>query len=114
MEDVHRTIGSLHRGNARLQLDTTDLCFLVALRARGEASTVASFEDGMLVDVFEQVCDLTEPAAPNKRKRATHAIERLREQRILARVDGAGLVRAGEYAMTRLGAAIVDFYAAEE
>jgi len=114
MEDVHRTIGSLHRGNTRLQLDTTDLCFLVALRARGEVSTVASFEDGMLVDVFEQVCDLTEPAAPNKRKRATHAIERLREQRLLARVDGAGLVRAGEYAITRLGTAIVDFFAAEE
>ena len=68
----------------------------------------------MLVDVFEQVCDLTDPAAPNKRKRATHAIERLREQRLLARVDGAGLMRAGEYAMTRLGAAIVDFYAADE
>ena len=68
----------------------------------------------MLVDVFEQVCDLTEPGAPNKRKRATHAIERLREQRLLARVDGAGLVRAGDYAITRLGAAIVDFFAAEE
>lgn len=114
MEDVHRTIGSLHRGGARLQLDTTDLCFLVALRARGELATVASFEDSMLVDVFEQVCDLTEPGAPNKRKRATHAIERLREQRLLARVDGAGLVRAGDYAITRLGAAIVDFFAAEE
>jgi chromosome partition protein MukF len=114
MEDVHRTIGSLHRGSARLQLDTTDLCFLVALRARGELATVASFEDSVLVDVFEQVCDLTEPGAPNKRKRATHAIERLREQRLLARVDGAGLVRAGDYAITRLGAAIVDFFAAEE
>ena len=25
MEDVHRTIGSLHRGDAKLQLDTTGL-----------------------------------------------------------------------------------------
>lgn len=114
MQDVHRTIGSLQRGATRLQLDTTDLCFLVALRARGEAAALASFADEMLFDVFEDVCDVTEPAAPNKRKRATHAIDRLREQRLLARVDGAGLVRAGEYAMTRLGAAIVDFFAAEE
>ena len=114
MEDVHRTIGSLHRGGAKLQLDTTDLCFLVALRAQAERATVASFEDGVLVDVFEQVCDVTEPGAPNKRKRATHAIERLREQRLLARVDGAGLVRAGDYSITRLGAAIVDFFAGEE
>lgn len=114
MQDVHRTIGSLQRGGAHLKLGTTDLCFLVALRARGEAAALASFEDELLVDVFEQVCDFTEPAAPNKRRLATDAIERLRKQRLLARVDGAGLVRAGEYAMTRLGAAIVDFYAAEE
>lgn len=114
MEDVHRTIGALHSGGAKLQLDTTDLCFLVALRAKGEQVTVASFEDSMLVEVFEQVCDLTEPGAPNKRTRATNAIERLRAQRLLARVDGAGLVRAGDYAITRLGAAIVDFFAAEE
>lgn len=37
-----------------------------------------------------------------RRKRATHAIGRLRDQRMLARVDGAGIVRAGEYALTRL------------
>ena len=114
MEDVHRTIGALHSGGAKLQLDTTDLCFLVALRAKGEQVTVASFEDSMLVEVFEQVCTLTDPGAANKSKRATHAIERLREQRLLARVDGAGLVRAGDYAITRLGAAIVDFFIAEE
>lgn len=114
MQEVHRTIGSLQRGSTRLELDTTDLCFLVALRARGESSALASFADELLLDVFEEVCDLTEPAAANKRTRATRAIERLRDQRLLARVDGAGLVRAGEYAMTRLGAAIVDFFAAEE
>lgn len=114
MDDVHRTIGSLHRGGTRLQLDTTDLCFLVALRARARVDVIASFEDGTLVDVFEQVCDLTKPDAINKRRLATLAIDRLREQRLLARVDGAGLVRAGEYAITGLGTAIVDFYVAEE
>ncbi|HEY8375314.1 MAG TPA: hypothetical protein VIK91_02445 [Nannocystis sp.] len=114
MEDLHRTIGSLQRNKAQLRLGTTDLCFLVALRARGEASALASFEEEVLFDVFEQVCDVTEPGALNKRRMATEAIERLRQQRLLARVDGAGLVRAGEYAMTRLATAIVDFFAAEE
>ena len=48
--------------------------------------------------MFQQVCDVIAPGAENPRKRATHAIQRLREQRMLARVDGAGIVRAGEYA----------------
>src|SRR3954465_10610346 len=48
------------------------------------------------------------------RKRATHAIARLRAQRLLSRVDGAGLLRAGEYALSRLGASIVSFFLEEE
>jgi chromosome partition protein MukF len=44
----------------------------------------------LLVDMFEQVCDVVEPGADNPRKRATLAIQRLREKRMLARVDGAG------------------------
>jgi chromosome partition protein MukF len=54
------------------------------------------------------------PGAENPRKRATHAIQRLREQRMLARVDGAGIVRAGEYALTRLAAAVVEYFLADE
>jgi chromosome partition protein MukF len=42
----------------------------------------------MLVDMFEQVCDVIEPGADNPRKRATHAIQRLREQRTLAALTG--------------------------
>ena len=68
----------------------------------------------MLVDLFEQVCDVVEPGAENPRKRATHAIQRLREQRMLARVDGTGIVRAGEYALTRLAAAVVEYFLRDE
>ena len=48
----------------------------------------------MLVDIFEQICDVVDPGAENPGKRATHAIERLRDQRMLARVDCAGIVGA--------------------
>src|SRR5690606_1125635 len=48
------------------------------------------------------------------RKRATHAIQRLRDQRMLARVDGAGVVRSGEYTLTRLAAAVVEYFLADE
>lgn len=57
--------------------------------------------------MFEQVCDVVEPGAANPRKRATRAIPPLRELRMLARVDGAGIVRAGDYALTTLAAAVV-------
>jgi chromosome partition protein MukF len=68
----------------------------------------------MLVDMFEQVCDVVEPGADNPRKRATHAIQRLREQRMLARVDGTGIFRAGEYALTRLAATVIEYFLTDE
>lgn len=95
-------------------MSTADLCFLVALRAAADREGLAAFEEDRLVDLFVQVCDLTDPGAPNPRKRATHAIQDLRTQRLLGRVDGAGLVRAGEYALTRLGTAVVDFFLEDE
>ena len=112
--DPHRLLAGLARSGARLQLDTTELCFLAALFLRGDRGALASFEDEVLVDVFEQVCDLASPDADNPRKRATHAIQRLRDDRLLQRVDGAGLVRTGEYTLTGLAAAIVEFYLRDE
>ena len=104
--DPSRTIASLARDQVNLDLKTVDLCFLAGLYLRADKAALASFEEDMLVDTFEQVCDVVEPGADNPRKRATHAIQRLREQRMLARVDGAGIVRAGEYALTRLSSSI--------
>lgn len=97
-----------------LDVKTADLCFLAGLYLRADKAALASFEEDVLVDLFEQICDVVDPGAENPRKRATHAIQRLREQRMLARVDGAGIVRAGEYALTRLAAAVVEFFLADE
>jgi hypothetical protein len=41
---------------------------------------------------------------------ATHAIARQHAQRLLARVDGQGVVCTGEFALSRLTSAIVEFY----
>jgi chromosome partition protein MukF len=112
--DPSRTIASLVRDQVNLDLKTVDLCFLAGLYLRADKAALASFEEDMLVDMFEQVCDVVEPGADNPRKRATHAIQRLREQRMLARVDGAGIVRAGEYALTRLAAAVIEYFLADE
>jgi chromosome partition protein MukF len=114
MTDVQRILRTLTRQQAALHLETTDLCFLIALHVRAERAALASFEEELLYDVYEQVCATTEPEAQQLRKRATHAIQRLREQRLLARVDGSGFVRAGEYAMTRLAWAIVEQHIEEQ
>ena len=108
-----RVLASLAQHRPSLALDTLDLGFLVALhlRAQGSAST---FEEATLEDVFEQVCDAIEPTAEQRKKRATYAIARLREQRLLARVDGHGVVRSGQYALTRLATGIVDFFLEED
>lgn len=112
--DSNRLLASLVRDRVTLDLKTTDICFLAGLYLRAKKASLASFEEDLLIDQFEQVCDIVEPGAENPRKRATHAIQRLREQRMLARVDGAGIVRAGEYALTRLAAAVIEFYLEDE
>jgi chromosome partition protein MukF len=112
--DPSRVVASLARGQVNFELKTIDLCFLAALYLKADKAALASFEEDVLIDMFEQVCDFVEPGAENPRKRATHAIQRLREQRMLARVDGAGLVRAGDYALTTLAAAVVQYFLADE
>lgn len=107
-------IASIHRDGIGLDLKPVDLCFLVALQTRASQSSLTCFEEEVLFDVFEQVCDAVDPDGENLRKRATYAIQRLREQRLLSRVDGAGITRAGDYSMTRLALGIVDFFLADQ
>lgn len=112
--DPATLVAALSRDQVSLQLSTFDLCCLAGLYLRADRDALASFDEEAVVDLFEQVCDMVEPGADNPRKRATHAIQRLRDQRMLARVDGAGVVRAGEYALTRLAAAVVEYFLADE
>lgn len=112
--EPNRVIASLARDQVNLDLKTVDLCFLAGLYLRADKAALASFEEDVLIDMFEQVCDVVEPGAENPRKRATHAIQRLREQRMLARVDGAGIVRTGDYALTTLAAAVVRYFLTDE
>jgi len=97
-----------------LELGTLDICFLVALHVRGEAAGLTSFTEAQLEDVFAQASAAVQPAADQLRRRATHSIQRLRDQRLLARVDGQGVVRTGEFALSRLATGIVQFYLEED
>jgi chromosome partition protein MukF len=97
-----------------LELGTLEICFLVALHVRGEAAGLTAFNEAQLEDVFAQASAVAQPGADQLRRRATHAIGRLRDQRLLARVDGQGVVRAGELALTRLASGIVQFFLEED
>lgn len=108
-----RVLAALAQRRPALALDTLDLGFLVALHLRAQAGA-STFEEAALEDVFAQVCEAIEPAAEQRKKRATYAIARLRDQRLLARVDGHGVVRSGQFALTRLATGIVDFFLEED
>jgi chromosome partition protein MukF len=111
--DPNQVLVALARSGAALELQTLDLCFLAALYLRADRSSLAAFTEEQLVDVFDQVCEAVEPG-PSARRRSTHAIRRLREQRMLARVDGAGVLRAGEFVLTRLATGILEFFLEDE
>jgi len=113
-QDPQLVLAALARSHPALDLGTLDLCFLAALHLQAEGAALSAFSEEKLCEIFEQACALVEPRAENLRRRATHTIQRLRDQKLLARVDGAGVLRAGEFALTRLAASIVESYLADE
>lgn len=113
-KDPQLVLAALARSHPVLELGTLDLCFLAALHLQAEGAALSAFTEEKLGEVFEQACALVEPRADNLKRRATHTIQRLRDQKLLARVDGAGVLRAGEFALTRLAASIIESYLADE
>ncbi|HEY6557862.1 MAG TPA: condensin subunit MukF [Polyangiaceae bacterium] len=112
--DPNRLLLALADRRVQLELGTPDLCFVALLYLRAQDGAAAGFQEEQLVEAFEAVCELVEPNAEQRRKRATHAIQRLRDQRMLARVDGAGFLRSGEYALTRLASGIAEFFLSDD
>ncbi len=91
-----------------------DLCFVVALHLDSALHGLSALTENQLVDAFDKVCGVVEPESAPAPGRATHAIRRLREQGLLTRVDGAGVLRSGEFALSRLASGIVDFFIEDE
>jgi chromosome partition protein MukF len=112
--DPHRVLAVVAERRLSLELPTLDLGFVIALHVRAQHAQLAAFDEAQLQDIFAEVCLLLEPGADQLKKRSTYAIARLREQRMLTRVDGHGVVRTGEYALTRLATGIVEFFLEED
>lgn len=109
-----QTLAAFIQKRPSLELSTLDLCFVVTLQLEAQEHALPSFREEQLVDTFERVCATVAPGTELVSARATHTIRRLREQRLLTRVDGAGVARAGEFALSRLAGAIVDFFIEDE
>jgi chromosome partition protein MukF len=112
--ELNRLLSGLVERRVALSLEALDLGFLTVLFVKARQAQLASFGEAALTDLFEEVCATMEPAAEHRRRRAGHAIARLREQRLLVRVDGHGVVRSGEFALSRLACAIVEFLLEED
>lgn len=93
-----------------LELNTLELGFLVSLHMRAKAANLTSFSEVQLEEICIAASHILLPEAEQRKRRATTAIKRLREQRFLARVDGHGIGRAGEFTLSRLSLGIVEFY----
>jgi chromosome partition protein MukF len=105
---------ALYQRQPALDVSPLDLCFLVSLQRRAQEQSLAAFSEQQLLDTFAAVCTLVAPETEQVAARATHSLRRLREQRLLVRVDGAGISRAGEYALSRLGSGVAEFFVEEE
>ncbi len=114
MADLHTTIAGLARARPSLELRTAQICLLVAMRVRTRDEVLAELDEDRLAALYVEVVEVVEGGSRLPRKKATHALESLRRQGLLSRVDGAGLVRAGDYALTRLGVAIADTWLEDE
>jgi chromosome partition protein MukF len=114
VQTPEQTLAAFFEKRPALELSTLDLCFVVTLQLESHEHALPSFREEQLSDTFERVCRIVAPGTEQIAARATHTIRRLREQRLLTRVDGAGVARAGEFALSRLASAIVDFYIEDE
>jgi chromosome partition protein MukF len=112
--DPDRVLAAVAERGLSLELGTLDLCFVVALYVRGEGAQLPSFTEVQLEDVFAQVCAAVQPGVEQVKRRGTLAIQRLRDQRMLTRVDGQGVVRTGEFALSRRATGIVEFFLEED
>lgn len=112
--EAHRVLMRLAQRRAALRIDTTELCCLAAMHLQTAHTGSSLFAEHELIALFEATIAAVQPEAEKPSSRATYAVERLRSQRLIVRLDGAGIVRAGEYALSALAADIVRRFLEDE
>ena len=106
-QNPHQILSGLAASKYAIDLKTLDLCFLTALKLQSDREQEYNFSEGELIELFMQVCDTLDPGGENLRARASHTLRRMREQRMLVRVDGSGIVERGDFALTSLATSMI-------
>ena len=83
-----------------LQLDAEDAAFLAGIHAWLSINPDPTLDEDQLRNIYRIVSEVAHGDPSSVMQRATSAIARLREQRLMVRTDTAGIARGGD---TRCG-----------
>ena len=97
-----------------LQLDREDAAFLAGIHTWLTINPDPTLDEDQLRNIFRIVSEVAHSDPASSALRATSAIARLREQRLMVRTDTAGNIRGGENSLSRMGAAIAEWFGEQE
>jgi chromosome partition protein MukF len=100
--------------NFTLQLDSEDAAFLAGVHAWLSNNPDPTVDEDQLRNIYRIVSEVAHGDPSAVTQRATSAIARLREQRLMVRTDTAGVVRGGDYSLSRMGNAIAEWFGEQE
>jgi len=97
-----------------LQIDREDTAFLAGIHAWVEVNPDPTLDEDQLRNIYRIVSEVAHGDPATLAQRTTNAIARLREQRLMVRTDAAGIVRGGDYSLSRMGNAIAEWFGERE
>jgi chromosome partition protein MukF len=111
---VADTIARTWSKDFALQLDREDAAFLAGIHAWLAINPDPTLDEDQLRNIYRIVSEVAHGDLTTVMQRATSAIARLREQRLMVRTDTAGIVRGGDYSLSRMGSAIAEWFGEQE
>ena len=112
--NVAETIARTWSMGFALQLDAEDAAFLAGIHAWLATNPDPTLDEDQLRGIYRIVSEVAHGDSSTVMQRATSAIARLREQRLMVRTDTAGVVRGGDYSLSRMGSAIAEWLGERE
>lgn len=97
-----------------LQFDREDTAFLAGIHAWLAVNPDPTLSEDELRNIYRIVSEVAHGDPSTVMQRATSAIARLRGQRLMVRTDAAGIVRGGDYSLSRMGNAIAEWFVEQE
>ncbi|MGC9195400.1 MAG: hypothetical protein ACP5IL_08105 [Syntrophobacteraceae bacterium] len=97
-----------------LQLDREDAAFLAGIHTWLAINPDPTMDEDQLRNIYRIVAEVAHSDPSSVALRATSAIARLREQRLMVRTDTAGVIRGGEYSLSLMGNAIAEWFGEQE